>query len=117
MKPLILVLLCLSVTWRGVRAAESEPPAPIADDARPSPEIQAGAEKEIAQLSSDDFDQRQAALKKLQEMDLTLLPWLRRVLKEDVQDVAEAAAYGIPAPSRACASLKATPTPARFFSG
>lgn len=85
MKPLIviLVLLCLSVTWRGVRAAESEPPPPVADDAKPSPELQASAEKEIAQLSADDFDQRQAALKKLQEMDLTLLPWLRRFLKED----------------------------------
>jgi hypothetical protein len=66
--------------------AGEAPRPPITPGTVTPPELIESAKKEIARLTGDDFDSRNAAGDALKAMDITLLPWLRKHLEEQKFD-------------------------------
>jgi hypothetical protein len=57
--------------------------APVTDETPTPPAVAEEAKKHIAVLTAEGFDERDAAAKALKEMDVTVLPWLKRFVADD----------------------------------
>jgi hypothetical protein len=73
------ILLACAAAW----SAEAPPEQPVTAETQTPDTVIAAAKAQIAKLTGDNFDDREGAQHALEKLDLSVLPWLRKLLEDD----------------------------------